>query len=60
MDRSLVRAILRAGRYRAVLRRWAFRPYEYARTHHEEFVGQSAAAVQAEIDRLEARKAAAE
>jgi limonene 1,2-monooxygenase len=34
--------------------------YEYARTHHEEFVGQSAAAVQMEIDRLAARKVAAE
>jgi limonene 1,2-monooxygenase len=34
--------------------------YAYAQTHHTEFVGQSAAAVQAEIDRLSARKAAAE
>jgi hypothetical protein len=31
---------------------------EYAHTHHEEFVGQSAAAVRAQIDRLATRKAA--
>jgi limonene 1,2-monooxygenase len=30
--------------------------YAFARDHHEEFVGQSAAAVQAEIDRLAAQK----
>ena len=30
--------------------------YAFARDHHEEFVGQSAAAVQAEIDRLAAAK----
>ena len=41
-------------------REWRGDSYEYARTHHAEFVGQSAAAVQAEIDRLGARKAAAE
>ena len=34
--------------------------YAYARDHHEEFSGQSAAAVQVEIDRLAQRKAAAE
>jgi limonene 1,2-monooxygenase len=34
--------------------------YAYAKDHHEEFAGQSGAAVQAEIDRLAARKAAAE
>jgi limonene 1,2-monooxygenase len=34
--------------------------YAYALAHHTDFVGQSAAAVQAEIDRLAARKAAAE
>ena len=34
--------------------------YAYALAHHTEFVGQSAAAVQAEIDRLASRKAAAE
>jgi limonene 1,2-monooxygenase len=32
--------------------------YAYAKDHHEEFSGQSSAAVQAEIDRLAARKAA--
>ena len=32
--------------------------YAYATDHHEEFSGQSSAAVQAEIDRLAARKAA--
>ena len=41
-------------------REWRSESYEYARTHHEEFVGQSAAAVQAEIDRLSERKIAAE
>ena len=41
-------------------REWRTESYEYARTHHTEFVGQSAAAVQAEIDRLAARRAAAE
>jgi len=41
-------------------REWRSESYEYARTHHTEFVGQSAAAVQAEIDRLAARRAAAE
>jgi limonene 1,2-monooxygenase len=41
-------------------REWRSESYEYARTHHEAFVGQSAAAVQAEIDRLAERKAAAE
>jgi post-segregation antitoxin (ccd killing protein) len=34
--------------------------YAYARDHHVEFAGQASAAVQAEIDRLAARKAAAE
>jgi hypothetical protein len=34
--------------------------YAYARDHHVEFVGQASAAVQAEIDRLATRKAAAE
>jgi limonene 1,2-monooxygenase len=32
--------------------------YAYARDHHGEFIGQASAAVQAEIDRLAARKAA--
>jgi limonene 1,2-monooxygenase len=32
--------------------------YAYAKDHHEEFTGLSSAAVQAEIDRLAARKAA--
>jgi limonene 1,2-monooxygenase len=32
--------------------------YAYARDHHDEFIGQSSAAVQAEIDRHAARKAA--
>jgi hypothetical protein len=41
-------------------REWRSESYDYARTHHAEFVGQSAAAVQAEIDRLGARKVAAE
>jgi limonene 1,2-monooxygenase len=41
-------------------REWRSESYEYARTHHEEFIGQSAAAVQAEIDRLAKRSAAAE
>jgi limonene 1,2-monooxygenase len=41
-------------------REWRNESYDYARTHHEAFVGQSAAAVQAEIDRLADRKAAAE
>jgi hypothetical protein len=41
-------------------REWRSESYEYARTHHEEFVGQSAAAVQAEIDRLAKRQTAAE
>ena len=41
-------------------REWRSESYEYARMHHTDFVGQSAAAVQAEIDRLAARQAAAE
>jgi limonene 1,2-monooxygenase len=34
--------------------------YNYARDHHADFVGQSSAAVQAEIDRLASKRAAAE
>jgi hypothetical protein len=34
--------------------------YSYARDHHDEFIGKSAAAVQAEIDRLAAKRHAAE
>lgn len=34
--------------------------YDYAKAHHDEFTGQSGAAVQAEIDRLAARAKAAE
>jgi limonene 1,2-monooxygenase len=41
-------------------REWRRDSYAYARDHHGEFVGQASAAVQAEIDRLAARKAAAE
>ena len=41
-------------------REWRAESYAYARDHHAEFTGQSAAAVQAEIDRQKARKAAAE
>jgi len=39
-------------------RQWRIDSYDYARDHHAEFTGQSSAAVQAEIDRLAARKAA--
>ena len=35
-------------------REWRRESYAYARDHHDSFVGQSAAAVQAEIDRLKA------
>ncbi len=41
-------------------REWRGASYEFARDHHAEFVGQSGAAVQAEIDRLAAKKRAAE
>lgn len=41
-------------------REWRSESYDYARDHHDEFTGQSAAAVQAEIDRLAAKKRAAE
>jgi limonene 1,2-monooxygenase len=41
-------------------REWRSESYAYARDHHEAFTGQSSAAVQAEIDRLAARRAAAE
>lgn len=37
-------------------REWRHQSYDYARDHHDEFTGQSGAAVQAEIDRLAARK----
>jgi limonene 1,2-monooxygenase len=40
-------------------REWRQESYVYARDHHDQFVGQSAAAVQAEIDRLAARRAKA-
>jgi limonene 1,2-monooxygenase len=41
-------------------REWRSGSYAYARDHHDEFTGQSGAAVQAEIDRLAAKKQAAE
>jgi limonene 1,2-monooxygenase len=41
-------------------REWRGASYDFARDHHDEFVGQSGAAVQAEIDRLAAKKRAAE
>ncbi len=41
-------------RSRELRRDW----YAYARDHHGDFIGQASAAVQAEIDRLAARKAA--
>ncbi|MBN8927381.1 MAG: LLM class flavin-dependent oxidoreductase [Rhodospirillales bacterium] len=40
-------------------REWRSDSYAYARDHHAEFTGQSAAAVQAEIDRLAAKRRAA-
>ena len=40
-------------------REWRQESYAYARDHHDQFIGQSAAAVQAEIDRLAARRAKA-
>ena len=40
-------------------REWRRDSYAYARDHHDSFVGQSAAAVQAEIDRLAAQRRAA-
>lgn len=40
-------------------REWRTDSYAYARDHHGEFTGQSQAAVQAEIDRLAARRKAA-
>ena len=39
-------------------REWRRESYDYAKTHHAEFAGQSAAAVQAEIDRRKSRRAA--
>jgi limonene 1,2-monooxygenase len=42
------------------LREWRVESYGYARDHHAEFTGQSGAAVQAEIDRLAAKRRAAE
>ena len=48
---------LRPSAFPAVART-AARQYAYARDHHDEFAGQSAAAVQAEIDALGARRAA--
>jgi len=41
-------------------REWRHESYDYAKAHHAEFTGQSAAAVQAEIDRRSAQRAAAE
>jgi limonene 1,2-monooxygenase len=41
-------------------REWRSGSYDYARDHHDEFTGQSGAAVQAEIDRLAAKRKAAE
>jgi limonene 1,2-monooxygenase len=41
-------------------REWRNESYGYARDHHDEFTGQSGAAVQAEIDRLAAKRRAAE
>ena len=41
-------------------REWRRESYGYARDHHDEFIGKSAAAVQAEIDRQAAKRRAAE
>ena len=41
-------------------REWRTDSYAFARDHHDEFIGQSAAAVKAEIDRLAAKRHAAE
>jgi len=41
-------------------REWRRASYAYAKDHHAEFVGESSAAVQAEIDRMKAPPAAAE
>ena len=41
-------------------RDWRVDSYDFARNHHAEFVGQSGAAVQAEIDRQAAKRRAAE
>src|ERR1700761_2265858 len=41
-------------------REWRSESYAFARDHHAEFTGQSGAAVQAEIDRLAAKRRAAE
>ena len=41
-------------------RQWRIDSYDYARDHHAEFTSESGAAVQAEIDKLATRKAAAE
>jgi limonene 1,2-monooxygenase len=41
-------------------RQWRRDSYDYARVHHVVFTGQSGAAVQAEIDRLAAKRRAAE
>ncbi|MDR3531645.1 MAG: LLM class flavin-dependent oxidoreductase [Rhodopila sp.] len=40
-------------------REWRGASYAFARDHHDEFTGQSSAAVQAEIDRLAAKRAGA-
>jgi len=40
-------------------REWRSDSYDFARDHHAEFIGQSSAAVQAEIDRLAAERAEA-
>lgn len=40
-------------------REWRSDSYDFARGHHAEFIGQSSAAVQAEIDRLAAKRAEA-
>jgi len=39
-------------------REWRRESYDYARSHHDEFISQSSAAVQAEIDRQKLAKAA--
>jgi limonene 1,2-monooxygenase len=39
-------------------REWRNESYDYAKAHHAEFTGQSSAAVQAEIDRRKAQRAA--
>jgi limonene 1,2-monooxygenase len=41
-------------------REWRRESYDYAKSHHAEFTGQSSAAVQAEIDRMKTRRTAAE